>query len=112
MNGITLILYCVVVIGLFYFVGIAPQKKEQKKKEELMSKLAVGDYVVTTSGMYGQVIDITSDMVIVEFGGKNCRIPMLKAAIASVEKADAMHKGVSEEAKDAAADGTVDQKTK
>jgi len=35
---------------------------------------------------------------------------MLKAAIASVEKADAMHKGVSEEAKDAAADGTVDQK--
>ena len=70
MNGITLILYCVVVIGLFYFVGIAPQKKEQKKKEELMSKLAVGDYVVTTSGMYGQVIDITSDMVIVEFGGR------------------------------------------
>jgi len=110
MNGITLILYCVVVIGLFYFVGIAPQKKEQKKKEELMSKLAVGDYVVTTSGMYGQVIDITSDMVIVEFGGKNCRIPMLKAAIASIEKADAMHKGVSSEAKDSAADGSVDQK--
>ena len=50
--------------------------------------------------MYGQIIDITNDMVIVEFGGKNCRIPMLKAAIASVEKADALAKGeVSEEAK-------------
>ena len=110
MSGITLVLYCVVIIGMFYFVGIAPQRKEQKKTDEMMSKLAVGDYCVTTSGMYGQIIDITSDMVIVEFGGKNCRIPMLKAAIASIEKADAMHKGVSSEAKDSAADGTVEQK--
>ena len=110
MSGMTLVIYCIVIIAMFYFVGIAPQKKEQKKKQELMSKLAVGDYVMTTSGMYGQVIDITTDMVIVEFGGKNCRIPMLKAAIASVEKADAMLKGVSDEAKESAADGAVDQK--
>ena len=100
MSGMTLIIYCIVVIGLFFFVGIYPQKKEQKKKDEMMSRLAVGDYCVTTSGMYGQIIDITSDMVIVEFGGKNCRIPMLKAAISSVEKPDAMSKGeVSEEGK-------------
>ena len=110
MSGMTLVIYCIVIIAMFYFVGIAPQRKEQKKKDEMMSKLAVGDYCVTTSGMYGQIIDITSDMVIVEFGGKNCRIPMLKAAIASIEKADAMHKGVSSEAKDSAADGSVGQK--
>ena len=38
-------------------------------------------------GFYGVVIDITDDMVIVEFGNnKNCRIPMDKAAIVDVEK--------------------------
>ena len=52
--------------------------------------LEVGDSVVTTSGFYGVVIDITEEDVIVEFGSnKNCRIPMKKAAISEVEKADA-----------------------
>ncbi|MDO4962320.1 MAG: preprotein translocase subunit YajC [Eubacteriales bacterium] len=102
MSTSILIIYIIVLIGVFYFVGIAPQKKERQKKEELMASLAVGDYVLTTAGMYGQIIDITSDMVIIEFGGKNCRIPMLKAAIQSVEKPDVMATGeVSEEAKKA-----------
>lgn len=100
MSQTVMIVYIIVLIGVFYFVGIGPQRKEKKRKEELLASLAVGDYVLTTAGMYGQIIDITSDMVIVEFGGKNCRIPMLKAAISSVEKPDAMSKGeVSEEGK-------------
>ena len=55
-----------------------------------MAGLAVGDTVLTTSGFYGVLIDITDDTVIVEFGSnKNCRIPMQKDAIAAVEKPDA-----------------------
>ena len=100
MNNTFLIIYVVVFVAIIWFFGPMSQKKEKKKREALMSSLSVGDYVLTTSGMYGQIIDITNDMVIVEFGGKNCRIPMQKAAIASVEKADALAKGeVSEEAK-------------
>ena len=68
---------------------IRPQKKEQKKKDLMLSELAVGDTVLTTSGFYGTVIDLDDDMVIVEFGSnKNCRIPMQKAAISAVEKPD------------------------
>ena len=53
----------------------------------MLSELAVGDAVVTTSGFYGIVIDLTDEDVIVEFGNnKNCRIPMRKSAIAEVEK--------------------------
>jgi preprotein translocase subunit YajC len=70
-----------------YFLMIRPQKKEQKKKDLMLSELAVGDTVLTTSGFYGTVIDLSDDTVIVEFGSnKNCRIPMQKAAIAAVEK--------------------------
>jgi preprotein translocase subunit len=53
-----------------------------------MSSLAVGDTVLTSSGFYGVIIDLTEDTVIVEFGGnKNCRIPMQKTAIVQIEKA-------------------------
>ena len=73
-----------------YFFAIRPQKKEQKRLNAMLSELEVGDSVVTTSGFYGVVIDITEEDVIVEFGSnKNCRIPMKKAAISEVEKADA-----------------------
>ena len=72
-----------------YFLMIRPQKKEQKKKDLMLSEIAVGDTVLTTSGFYGTIIDIVDDTVIVEFGNnKNCRIPMQKAAIADVEKAE------------------------
>ena len=56
--------------------------------QELLSSIAVGDTVLTTSGFYGVIIDLTEDTVIVEFGGnKNCRIPMQKSAIVQIEKA-------------------------
>ena len=52
-----------------------------------MASIAVGDTVLTSSGFYGVIIDMTDDTVIVEFGSnKNCRIPMQRAAISVVEK--------------------------
>lgn len=84
-----MLVYIVVILAMMYFFAIRPQKKQQKKHEDLMSTLAVGDYVLTSGGMYGTVIDITDDMVIIEFGNnKNCRIPMQKSAIVEVEKAN------------------------
>ena len=52
-----------------------------------MSRMEVGDSVMTTAGFYGVIIDMTDDTVIVEFGNnKNCRIPMQKQAIVQIEK--------------------------
>ena len=84
-----MILYIVAIIGFFYFLSIRPQKKEQERLKAMVDAMEVGDYVVTTSGFYGMVIDISDDMVIVEFGSnKNCRIPMKKSAITEIEKAE------------------------
>ena len=80
---IGMIVWLVVLFAVMYFLMIRPQKKEQKKKELMLKEVATGDTVLTTSGFYGTVI------VIVEFGNnKNCRIPMQKAAIADLEKAE------------------------
>ena len=69
-------------------IFMRPQKKEQKRLQAMLNDMEVGDSIVTTSGFYGVVIDMTEEDVIVEFGNnKNCRIPMRKQAIAEVEKA-------------------------
>lgn len=80
--------YIVFFVVLMYFIAIRPQKKQQKQLNETLASMEVGDSVLTTSGFYGVVLDITDDVVIVEFGNnKNCRIPMEKSAISKVEKA-------------------------
>ena len=88
-----IVVYVVALGALMYFFAIKPQKKQQKEQQQLMDSMEIGDYVLTTSGFYGVILDITEDDVIVEFGNnKNCRITMQKKeiddlkAIAQVEK--------------------------
>ena len=83
-----IVIYVVLFGGLWWFM-MRPQKKEQKRIQAMLASMEVGDTALTTSGFYGVIIDITDDDVIVEFGNnKNCRIPMQKAAITQVEKAN------------------------
>ncbi len=88
MDNMTFVIGYIIFFGArMYFMAIRPQQKEIKKRAELLSNVAVGDSVLTTSGFYGVIIDMTDDTVIVEFGSnKNCRIPMQKSAIVEVEK--------------------------
>ena len=84
------IVYITLFGGIFYFLLIRPQKKQQKQQDALRNSIQPGDNIMTTGGFYGVVLDVVDDTVIVEFGNnKNCRIPMHKNAIAEVEKSDA-----------------------
>lgn len=87
-GGFVIILFYLFIFFIFWLLFFRPQKKEQKRVAAMLANLEVGDFVLTTSGFYGVIIDITDDTVIVEFGSnKNCRIPMEKSAISKVEKA-------------------------
>ena len=88
MGMVGAIVWMVVLFGIMYFLMLRPQKKEQKRLQAMLNDMEVGDSIVTTSGFYGVISDMTEEDVIVEFGNnKNCRIPMRKQAIAEVEKA-------------------------
>ena len=88
MGMVGAIVWMVVLFGIMSFLMLRPQKKEQKRLQAMLNDMEVGDSIVTTSGFYGVIIDMTEEDVIVEFGNnKNCRIPMRKQAIAEVEKA-------------------------
>ena len=85
---LSLVLPLAVFFLLMYFMIMRPEKKEQQRVKNMLAAMEVGDTVVTTSGFYGVLINITEEDVIVEFGNnRNCRIPMRKSAIAEVEKA-------------------------
>ena len=63
--------------------------EKEREHQALVNAVAVGDSILTTSGFYGVVIDMTDEVVIVEFGSnKDCRIPMQKSAIVEVDKAE------------------------
>ncbi len=89
-NGYTaMIIWVVVLVAFMIIFMVFPQRRERRKKEDMMSTMAVGDTVCTTSGFYGTLIDVDEEVVIVEFGNnRNCRIPMQRSAIAQIEKAD------------------------
>ena len=68
-SSISIIVIYVVIIAGFYFLAIRPQKKREKEHQALISEVAVGDSILTSSGFYGVVIDIPDEkVVIVEFG--------------------------------------------
>lgn len=81
------VVYVLVFVGIVYFMMIRPSQKQQKEAKSMQESMEVGDLIVTTSGFYGEIIDVSEDDIIVEFGSnKNCRIPMKKSAVAELEK--------------------------
>mgnify|MGYP006078859993 FL=1 len=71
---LSLVLPLAVFFLLMYFMIMRPQKKEQQRVKNMLAAMEVGDTVVTTSGFYGVLINITEEDVIVEFGNnRNCR---------------------------------------
>ena len=84
---VTMLVVYAVIIGIFWFFAIRPQKKQKKEHDALVASMEVGDSILTSSGFFGVIIDIMDEVVIVEFGNnKNCRIPMKKENIVEVDK--------------------------
>lgn len=52
------------VVLFMYFMMIRPQRQEQKKKEEMLSRLKEKSKVITFFGLYGTVVEIDGDEVV------------------------------------------------
>ena len=70
----------VLVLGIFYFVILLPMKKKQAKVQDFLDALKVGDRIVTTGGIYGQVTKLSEQSVQLQIADK-VRIEVAKAAI-------------------------------
>ena len=64
--GIMNILILPLMLGVFYFLLIRPQQKRHKEHQNLLSKLASGDEVVTSGGLLGRITEVGDSFVTVE----------------------------------------------
>jgi preprotein translocase subunit YajC len=69
-----------IILGIFYFLILLPMKRRQKKIQEFQDALKVGDRIVTTSGMYGQITKVSDKSVQVQVADK-VRIEFSRQAI-------------------------------
>ncbi len=80
-----------IIILVFYFMIIRPQKKQEKKTKAMLDALKVGDKVVTIGGICGKVSKIKDNFVFIETGNIGTQdeksvIKMERGAIKSVEQ--------------------------
>ena len=71
------------MFGFMYFLLIRPQRQQQRKHTELLSSLKPGDEVVTAGGIYGEVVQLDAERVMLEID-EDVRIAVARRSIASV----------------------------
>ena len=70
----------VLVLAIFYFIILLPMRRKQQKVQQFLENLKVGDRVITTGGIYGQVMKLGGDSIQLQIGDK-LRIEVAKASI-------------------------------
>ncbi|MDE2974657.1 MAG: preprotein translocase subunit YajC [Gemmatimonadota bacterium] len=71
----------VLIVGIFYFLLIRPQRKERQRHQEMLGKLSRGDQVMTNGGILGVIIHAT-DRALTIRTGENTRIVVDRGHIA------------------------------
>lgn len=75
-----------VLLALFafmYFLLIRPQRQRERTRQQMLGGLKVGDEVITGGGIYGEVVQIDTERVMVEID-EDVRIAVARQAIAAI----------------------------
>lgn len=81
MNGLASILMLVPMILIFYFFLIRPQKKKEKAEKLMRENLQVGDEILTIGGIYGRVISLKEDAMVIESKSDHSKLTIARWAL-------------------------------
>lgn len=88
-NGLLVILVqmlpLLLVLVVMYFILIRPQRKKEKKVQEMRNNLQVGDEVTTAGGIIGRVVSLREDTLVIETGSDRSKIRIKRWAVQSCE---------------------------
>ncbi|HLN74720.1 MAG: preprotein translocase subunit YajC [Methylococcaceae bacterium] len=79
-NPLMSFLPMILIIVVFYFFMIRPQMKRQKELNAFRNSLAKGDKVVTTGGIYGKIVEIKDNTILLQVDD-NVKIKVDKSAV-------------------------------
>lgn len=77
------------MLGLFYFLIIVPQRRQQRKVQEMIDNLKPGDKIVTNGGLYGTVTIVRDDKRTVQLKiseAPSVRVDVARSAIAGLQE--------------------------
>ena len=72
------------IFVIFYFLLIRPQQSRQKQWQSMVSQLKAGDFVTTSGGIQGRILNVGDDYVQLRVPPDNLRIQVAKGAVMSV----------------------------
>lgn len=109
-QGISSLIFLVLLVGIFYFMLIRPQKRRVKQHQQLVESLDAGDDIVTIGGLYGTISTIGDDDLEVEVA-PGVRMRFVKSAVARVvvEDLDADEEEEEDEPRETAAASEEDK---
>lgn len=77
-----LAIYALLFFALWFFM-IRPQKKKQKEEQKMRENLQVGDEIVTIGGIYGRVISLKEDTIVIESQSDHSKLTVARWALQS-----------------------------
>ena len=98
---LTMILPLGLMVLIFYFFIIRPEKKRTKETESMLNNIQVADEVITNGGIIGRVLSVQKDTVLIETGSDRTKIRVVKSAIA---KNNTQHEAMEQAAAEIKAD--------
>ena len=102
-SNIGMIVLLVVMVAGMYFLMIRPQRKQQKKDQEMRESTKVGDEITTIGGIMGRVVTVKEDSLIIETGADRNKMKIARWAIQVNNTATEKMRAEQEAAKAAAA---------
>lgn len=66
LESYTMLIFVILVIVMLYFITIRPQRKRQKEQQQMLSQLNSGAKVITASGIYGEIVSVSEDSVVIK----------------------------------------------
>lgn len=75
--------WLVIMVVIMYFLMIRPQRKKQKEEKQMRENLQVGDEIVTIGGIYGRVISLKEDTIVIESKSDHSKITIARWALQS-----------------------------
>ncbi len=73
----------VVMFVVMYFLAIRPQQKRQRAAQDLLARVSPGDEIVTVGGIYGDVIEVHDDRVVLEIA-EDIQVEVARRAVAQI----------------------------
>ena len=78
---IMIILIYAVIFGAMYFIFIRPKRKQQKAEQKMRENLQVGDEILTIGGIYGRVISLKEDAIVIESKADRSKLTIARWAL-------------------------------